>query len=183
MSKIIKRNYGLAATFNSAMEIYHAAGKVREAGYSDWECYTPMPVHGLDAQMGVGRSKVPCFTLAGGITGFCTGMLIVWYMNAFDYPLIVGGKPYFSPIYPFPVFYELTILFSAFGTLFGMFFLNRLPRHNHPAFEHPGFGRTGDDKYMIVVETEDPKFDEENTKSFLKEIGGKSITMIMEAVN
>ena len=40
-------------------------------------------------------------------------MLIVWYMNAFDYPLIVGGKPYFSPIYPFPVFYELTILFSA----------------------------------------------------------------------
>ena len=97
--------YGLAATFNSAKDLYEAAGKVRSEGYKEWECYTPIPVHGLDAQMVVGRSKVPCFTLAGGITGFCTGMLIVWFMNSYDYPLIVGGKPFFSPIYPFPVFY------------------------------------------------------------------------------
>ena len=72
--------------------------------------------------------KVPCFTLVGGIwQASFTGMLIVWFMNAYDYPLIVGGKPYFSPIFPFPVFYELTILFAAFGTLFGMFFLNVYP--------------------------------------------------------
>ena len=99
--------YGLSATFNTAKDLYEAAGKVRKEGFTIWECYTPMPVHGLDAQMGLPRSKVPCFTLAGGITGFCTGMLIVWFMNAFDYPLIVGGKPYFSPIYPFPSFMNL----------------------------------------------------------------------------
>ncbi len=183
MSKIMGIKYGVAATFNSTKELFDAAGKVREEGYKEWECYTPIPVHGLDAQMGVGRSKVPCFTLAGGVTGFCTGMLIVWYMNAFDYPLIVGGKPYFSMIYPFPVFYELTILFAAFGTLFGMFFLNRLPRHNHPVFEHPSFGRTGDDKFMIVIEIEDLKFDEDETSAFLKTVGGKSITMIRESID
>jgi hypothetical protein len=110
-------------------------------------------------------------------------MLIVWYMNAYDYPLIVGGKPYFSPIYPFPVFYELTILFAAFGTLFGMFFLNRLPQHNHPVFEHPNFGRTGDDKFVIVIEVEDPKFDDEETQDFLKTVGGKSVTMIKETID
>ena len=104
-------------------------------------------------------------------------------MNSYDYPLIVGGKPYFSAIFPFPVFYELTILFAAFGTLFGMFFLNRLPRHNHPVFEHKGFGRTGDDKFMIVIEVEDPKFDDEETESFLKELGGKSITVIREPID
>jgi len=182
MSVATDIKYGVSATFNSASELYDAAGKVREEGFSNWECYTPIPVHGLDAQMGVPRSKVPCFTLAGGITGFTTGMLLVWYMNAFDYPLIVGGKPFFSPIYPFPVFYELTILFSAFGTLFGMFFLNRLPRHNHPVFEHPNFGRTGDDKYMIVIEVEDPQFDDDETQDFLKSLGGKSVTMIREPV-
>jgi len=182
MSKVMDIKYGLAASFNSAKDIYNAAGKIREEGFTNWECYTPIPVHGLDAQMGVGRSKVPCFTLAGGITGFFTGMLIVWYMNAFDYPLIVGGKPYFSPIYPFPVFYELTILFSAFGTLFGMFFLNRLPRHNHPVFEHPNFGRTGDDKYFIVIEVDDPKFDDEKTQELLKDVGVQSVTMIRESI-
>ena len=112
--------YGISATFNSAKDIFDAAGKVREKGYTNWECYTPIPIHGLDAQMGYSRSKVPCFTLAGGVTGFFTGMLIVWFMNSYDYPLIVGGKPYFSAIFPFPVFYELTILFAAFGFLFNM---------------------------------------------------------------
>jgi hypothetical protein len=183
MSKVMDIKYGLAATFNSAKDLYNAAGKIREEGFTSWECYTPFPIHGLDAQMGVGRSKVPCFTLAGGITGFITGMLIVWYMNAYDYPLIVGGKPYFSPIYPFPVFYELTILFAAFGTLFGMFFLNRLPQHNHPVFEHPHFGRTGDDKFVIVIEVEDPKFDDDETEDFLKNVGGKSVTMIKEPID
>jgi len=175
--------YAATGTFSSAKDLYDAAGKVRQAGYTKWECFSPIPVHGLDAQMGYSRSKVPCFTLAGGVTGFFTGMLIVWFMNAFDYPLIVGGKPYFSPIYPFPVFYELTILFSAFGTLFGMFFLNGLPRHNHPVFEHPNFGRTGDDQYMIVIEVEDPKFDEDETQNFLREVGGDDVQIIREPIN
>jgi len=175
--------YAVAGTFSSAKDLYDAAGKVRQAGYTKWECFSPIPVHGLDAQMGYSRSKVPCFTLAGGVTGFFTGMLIVWFMNAFDYPLIVGGKPYFSPIYPFPVFYELTILFSAFGTLFGMFFLNGLPRHNHPVFEHPNFGKTGDDQYMIVIEVEDPKFDEDETQNFLRELGGDDVQIIREPID
>jgi len=182
MSKVEAIKYGICATFNSAKDLYAAAGKIREDGYSKWECFTPIPVHGLDAQMGIGRSKVPVFTLIGGVTGFFTGMLIVWFMNSYDYPLIVGGKPYFSPIYPFPVFYELTILFAAFGTLFGMFFLNRLPRHNHPIFEHPNFGRTGDDKFMVLIEVEDPEYDEEKTQTRLKELGGKSITVVKETL-
>jgi hypothetical protein len=49
-------------------------------------------------------------------------------------------------------------------------------------FEHPKFGRTGDDKFMIVVEADDPKFEDDETESFLKEIGGKSITMIKESI-
>ena len=64
MSKVMEIKYGVAASFNSAKDIYNAAGKIREEGFTNWECYTPIPVPGLDAQMGVGRSKVPCFTLA-----------------------------------------------------------------------------------------------------------------------
>lgn len=74
-------------------------------------------------------------------------------------------------------------MFAAFGTLFGMFFLNKLPQHNHPVFEHPKFGRTGDDKFMVVIEVEDPKFDEEETGDFLKGLGGTSITLIREPLS
>jgi hypothetical protein len=36
---------------------------------------------------------------------------------------------------------------------------------------------------MIVIEIEDPKFDEDETKDFLKDIGGKSITLIREPID
>jgi hypothetical protein len=124
--------YGLIATFDNAVDLYHAAEQVRDAGYKNWDCITPCPVHGLDGAMGLKRSIVPRISLVGGITGFCTGMSLIFWTGAIDYPLIVGGKPYFSPMFAFPVSYELTILFTAFATIIGMFVVNGLPSHYHP---------------------------------------------------
>lgn len=168
--------YGLIATFDSAPDIYHAAEKVRDAGYKFWDCITPFPVHGLDGAMGVKRSKVPRFSLAGGITGFCTGMSMIWFMNGFDYPLIVGGKPYFSPLFAFPVSYELTILLTAFATIGGMFILNGLPMHYHPVLKYENIKRGMDDTFFIVIESRDPKFNLAQTKALLEKAGGKAIT-------
>ncbi len=109
----MSKQYGYLALFESAPTVYHAAQSVREAGFKKWDVFTPFPVHGLDGAMGLHRSKVPVFTLCGGVIGFFTGMFLAWYMGQFDYPLIVGGKPFFSPIFPFPVAYELTILLAA----------------------------------------------------------------------
>lgn len=169
--------YGIAATFHTAPDIYHACEKVRDAGFKNWDSYTPFPVHGIHHAMGIGRSKVPIFTFIGGVTGFLTGLAIVAYMN-FDYPLIVGGKPLFSPIFPFPIFYELTILLAAFGTLGGMFITNRLPRHHHPLFDYEPFLRTSDDQFMIVIESTDPAFDEEKVRALLAEAGGEDIATV-----
>lgn len=170
--------YGAIARFETTPEVYEAAKKVRDAGFKNWDVFTPFPVHGLDQAMGLKRSIVPRFTLAGGCTGFFTGMLIVWFMNAYDYPLIVGGKPFFSPIFPFPVFYELTILLGAFGTLFGMFYTNRLPRHHHCLFDHPGFDRALDDKFFIAIESKDPKFNVDATQEFLRALGGNEVNLV-----
>lgn len=65
----------------------------------------------------------------------------------------------------------------------GCFFLNRLPRHNHPVFEHPDFGRTGDDKFMIVIEVDDPNFDDGETQEFLTSLGGESVQIIREPID
>ncbi len=170
--------FGLMVAFDTTPACYQAAEKVRDAGYTRWDVFTPFPVHGMDAAMGLTRSKVPRLTLLGGLTGFCTGLLITWYMNAYDYPLIVGGKPYWSPIFPFPVFYELTILLAAFGTFFGQFLTNFLPQHYHPVFNNERFSRASDDTFFIVIETADPKFDPEKTRAFLETLGGRDITPV-----
>jgi len=168
-------SYGLIATFETAPGLYRAAERVRDAGYKNWDCITPLPVHGLDKAMGLKRSIVPRISLLGGITGFCTGMSMIWWTGAWDYPLIVGGKPYFSPMFAFPISYELTILFTAFATIGGMFFLNGLPMHYHPVLKYKNIRRGMDDLFFIVIEAHDPRFNLANTKALLEQAGGKEI--------
>jgi hypothetical protein len=171
-----EKSYGLIATFETPGALMHAAEQVRDAGYRRWDCITPFPIHGLDKAMGVGRSRVPRISLCGGITGFCTGMSMIWFMDKFDYPLTVGGKPFFSPLFAFPVSYELTILFTAFATIGGMFLLNGLPMHYHPVLNYEKIRRGTDDQFFIVIERSDPRFNPDNTRSLLGKIGGGDIT-------
>jgi len=168
-------SYGLIASFDTTPGLYSAAQKVRDAGYRNWDCVTPFPVHGLDKAMGMKRSIVPRISLAGGLTGFCTGMSLIYYTDAFDYPLVVGGKPFFSPMFAFPVSYELTILFTAFATIIGMFIVNGLPMHYHPVLKYDKIPRGMNDTFFIVIEARDPRFNLANTKALLEQAGGKDI--------
>lgn len=168
-------SYGLIASFETTPGLYRAAQKVRDAGYRNWDCVTPFPVHGLDKAMGMRRSVVPRISLAGGITGFCTGMSLIWYTDAFDYPLVVGGKPFFSPMFAFPVSYELTILFTAFATIIGMFLVNGLPMHYHPVLKYDKIPRGMSDTFFIVIEARDPRFNLADTRALLEQAGGKDI--------
>lgn len=168
-------SYGLIAAFDTTADLMKAAEKVRDAGFQHWDAITPFPVHGLDGAMGLKRSRVPRFTLAGGITGFTLGMLMIVYMNMVDYPLIVGGKPLFSPIFAFPVAYETTILLSAFGAIGGMFLLNRLPMHYHPVMNRDQVARGSDDRFYIVIESRDPHYRQDAVHTLLDEVGGKDI--------
>jgi len=170
-----EKPYGLVATFDTAAGLYHAAEQVRDAGYKNWDCITPCPVHGLDGAMGLGRSRVPRISLCGGLLGFTTGMSLIYWSGAVNYPLIVGGKPFFSPMFAFPVSYELTILFTAFATIIGMFVLNGLPRHYHPVLKDDVILDGLSDKFLIVIETRDPHFDPIHTRALLENIGGTGI--------
>jgi hypothetical protein len=97
-------------------------------------------------------------------------------MNGFDYRLTVGGKPLFSPLFAFPVSYELTILFTAFATIIGMFALNGLTLLYHPVLKYGQIRRGTSDRFFIVIEARDPRFESAGTRAFLGEIGGLEIS-------
>lgn len=172
--------YALLAEFETTADILHAAGSVRDAGYRNWDVFTPFPVHGMDEAMGLKKSPVGWFTFLGGATGFTCGMLMIWWMNAYDYPLDVGGKPIFSPIFSFPVAYELTILLGAFGSLGGMMILNRLPRLHHPLFKSERFARVTNDKFFIAIETKDPRFNDVETRRLLETAGSRHVEEVRD---
>ncbi len=172
----VPKTYGLIAEFDTAAAILHAAEKVRDAGFRRWDVFTPFPVHGMDKAMGVKNSMVGWFSFIGGVTGYTGGMLMIWYMNAYDYAIPVGGKPMFSPFSA----YELTILLGSFGALLGMLFLNRLPRLHHPLLKHQRFALATHDRFFIVIESDDPKYSETETRQLLAAAGSRQIEEVKE---
>ena len=91
--------YGLMAEFDTPADAMHAAEQVVVMP-SPVGMYTPYPVHEMDDAMGLGNSKVGWFTFCCGLSGFFGGMLMIWYMNAYDYGIPVGGKPNFVRLPP-----------------------------------------------------------------------------------
>ncbi len=172
--------HGLLAEFPSAGALLQAAERVRDAGYRRWDVFTPFAVHGMEKAMGLRNSQVGWFSFVCGVCGYASGMLMIWWMNAVDYPIPVGGKPMFSPYSAFPPSFELTILFGAFGTLFGMLFLNRLPRLHHPLLKHRTFARATHDAFFLVIETADAKYSETETRTLLEAAGSVRIEFIEE---
>src|SRR5499427_8716712 len=177
---VASQTYAIMAEFTTAASVMHAAEKVRDAGFRRWDVFTPFPVHGMDRAMGMRNSKVGCFTFIGGVTGYTTGMIMIWFMNALDYPIVIGGKPMFSPFAAFPPSYELTILFGAFGSLFGMLFLNRLPRLHHPLLKNKRFSLVTHDRFFIAIECDDPMYSETETRRLLEEAGSRHIEVVEE---
>ena len=177
---VTPKAYGIIAQFENPAEIIHAAEKVRDAGFRKWDVFTPFAVHGMDKAMGLKNSVVGWFSFLGGVAGYTTGMIMIWWMNAYDYPILVGGKPMFSPFGAFPPSYELTILFGAFGSLGGMLLLNRLPRLHHPLLKHRRFALATHDKFFLVIETSDPKYSEMETRKLLESLGSRHIELVEE---
>ncbi|MCC6646887.1 MAG: DUF3341 domain-containing protein [Polyangiaceae bacterium] len=167
-TKTVEKTAGLLAEYETPAAIFKACERVRDAGYTKWDAHTPFPVHGLDDAMGLKPTPLGWISFAGGLTGGSLAVLMQWWMNAYDYALNIGGKPYFALPAVVPVTFELTILLTAFATIFGMLGINKLPTLYHWTFNGSRFGRVTDDRFFISIEADDPKFNLDATKRLLE---------------
>jgi hypothetical protein len=172
----------LLAEFDTPGECLHAAEALRDAGYKDFDAHTPFPVHGMDAAMGMKDSKLGLIVFPIGLAGTCLAFLMMHWMNNIDYRLIIGGKPASVASIPsmVPIMFELTILLSAFATVFGMLGLNKLPRHHHPIFNSERFAGFSNDKFFVSVESTDPKWSVDKTRTLLEGVHAKHIELLYD---
>ena len=170
----------LLAEFSRSADVLHAAEKIRDAGYTRWDTHSPFPVHGMDQAMGLRDSRLGWIVIVCALTGLFGAFTMMYWMGAIDYPLNVGGKPSDAIPPMAPILFELTILLSAFGAVFGMLHLNRLPRHHHPVFESDRFRAASDDKFFISLEAADPRFDLEASRSLLMRLHASFVEVVEE---
>jgi hypothetical protein len=168
--------YGLMAEFENPSDAVQAARRVYEEGYRRIDAYSPYPVEELSEAIGVHSTKMPLIVLIGGIVGLVAGLLMQYYTHVIDYPLNVGGKPFDSWPAFIPITFETTVLGAALAAVFGMLALNGLPEPYHPVFNTPNFALASRDRFFVLVESTDPKFDPAATRTFLQSLGAREVS-------
>lgn len=173
--------HGITALFDTPDQIIHAAEKVSGSGYKEFDVHTPYPVHGMDDAMKLKPSKLGYITLVFGLSGAGLALLLQYWTMVVDYPMNIGGKPFFSLPAFIPVTFELTVLLATLATVIGMisvFF--RFPDNKHPLHDTPYMEAVSRDKYGVFIAAKDKKFNAEEVKALFKSLGGKHISDVYE---
>src|SRR5262245_58734117 len=160
--------HGLMAEFEDPNQLVAAAHRAREEGYRRMEAYSPLPIEELHEAIGFHNTRLPLIVLIGGIVGGLSGYLLQFWVSTIAYPINVGGKPYHSWPAFIPVTFECAVLGASLAAVFGMLALNGLPQPYHPVFNTPGFVRASRDHFFLCIESQDPKYRQDETRRFLE---------------
>jgi len=160
--------YGLLAEFDSPADLVAATKRVHADGYRRIDTFSPFPVEEAWEAMHHHDKRLSLIVLLGGIAGMLSGYGLEYWVHVIAYPTNIAGKPLNSWPQFIPVTFEMTILFAALSAVIGMIVLNGLPMPYHPVFNVERFARASQDKFFLLIESTDPKFDRNQTLEFLK---------------
>ena len=170
--------HAVMGEFDSPEDLVKAGRKIHAMGYRKLDAMSPFPVHGIDDAIGIPYSKLGWIVVTFALLGLLTAQLLQWWVGAINYPLIIGGKPLYDFSYSIPVSFELTILFSALSCFVGIWALNGLPRLYHPTMNYRNAHRATDDRFLLVIEAVDPKFDAQRTAEDLRSVGANDVEVV-----
>jgi len=167
--------YGL---YNDEEILLDAVRKAKKEHLEIMDVFTPFPIHGLDPILGLAESRLHQAGFVYGATGTCTAFLFMTWVFTRDWPIIFGGKPYWSVPAFIPITFELTVLFAAIGMVVTFYVICGLgPGVTNEVLDD----RITDDKFCLAFQTNGYSEDQiDKLKSFfnstgVEEIGAKVI--------
>jgi len=141
--------YGL---YNDEEDLLHAVHAAHDAHLDIMDVYTPFPVHGLDDAMGLDESRLHIGGFIFGALGLLTAFLGMTWIFTADWPVIYGGKPYWSVPAFIPITFELTVLFAGIGMTVTFYIICGMgPGVINKTLDD----RITDDKFCIAFDTHD----------------------------
>ena len=175
IGKPISGIYGVIAEFTNPQDLLDAANKARDEGFTEMDAFSPFPIHGMSEAVGFSKTRLSTIVLTMGLLGGLGGFFMCWYANVIAYPLNIGGKPLNSWPAWIPIAFECAILLAALGAVFGMLALNGLPMPYHPVFNVRRFDQASRDKFFLVIQARDPKFNLDEVRNFLDTLHPREI--------
>jgi len=159
----------MMATYGYEEDFIAAARDLKSAGFDRITMMSPIPLHDAEAVLGLGKSPVRRFSLAGAITGAIGGFALATFA-ALSFIQPTGGRALIT-IPPFLVItYEMTILLGVLATLLGFHFVSGLPAWK----DAPYSIASGVDRFTVVVEVDD-NGDPAEARRVLENAGAESV--------
>ena len=172
--------YGLMAEFDDPTTLVAATDRAHHQGYRRMDAYSPFPIEELHDAIESPPSRLPLIVLIGGLLGCIGGYVLQYWVSVVAYPINVGGKPFHSWPAFIPVTFECTILAAALAAVLGMLALNGLPMPYHPVFNVPRFALASRNRFFLVIEAADTKFELEETRRFLETLGPREVSTVAD---
>jgi len=137
-----------------------AARRMYARGVRAFEAFAPYHVEGLEDALGIRRTRIPVLAFAAAVTGAADAYLTIWFCNAYDYPIDVGGRPLNSVPTDVQIMFEIAVLFASFATFFACIMRSRLPRLHSTMSDVEGFERASIDRFWLAIDATDPAYDD-----------------------
>ncbi len=164
------------ASFAAPGLLLEAVKRLKLDGYRVIDTYTPFPVHGMDEAIGLKPSRLPRACLVFALLGLAIALGVQIWTSAYDYPLIVGGKPLVALPAFVPVAFELTVLLAGLGVVASLFLVSGMrPKFKVPNL-HPG---VNDDRFVVAAEIR-PGATFAMVQSMLAEFGALETELLVE---
>lgn len=166
---------GRLAAFDDPDAMLDALRRLRQAGFSRLEVYSPYAVEGVDELLDRRPRALPLIVVAAGLLGAVGGFLLQYWGMVLSYPLNIGGRPLNS----WPAFGPSTFELAALTILLAGFLafckFCRLPRLYDPIFDAPGFELASQDRFLIWIAEREKRDDSELLQRLLPEGEGVRI--------
>ena len=167
----------LYAEYENAHALALAIPRVREVGAAPLEAFMPYAAPEVERALSAPPSRLSIAVLAGGLGGAGGAYGLQWLLNAYLYPLDVGGRPPHFPLSFVPITFEMGVLFASFAAIGAVFVLGRLLRLWYRTNEVEGFESATDGRFWLEISAADPAFDLDRTRADLTETGAQRIEL------
>ena len=167
--------HGIACDFDDPERLLDACRTLKAGGWEDIEVYTPYSLAEIPSILGWKKSPMSLIVGTCGFLGAIGGFAMQTFANVVHYPWNIGGKPPFTWPMWIPITFECGILGAGVSGVIAMLFLNRLPHLHHPMLRLPEFARASKDRFFLVIEATDPKFDKAAVTAALETTGPLTI--------
>ncbi len=164
--------YGL---YDDEEVLLDAVRRAKEDHLDIMDVYSPFPVHGLDEILGLTESRIHIAGFIYGLIGCLSAFLFMTWVFTRDWPIIFGGKPYFSALSFIPITFEVTVLFASVGMVVTFYTICGMgPGADNPTLDD----RITDDKFCIAFDVDNADYTKQLAlRRFLNETGAEEVNI------